>query len=139
MHYLINFFESLHFVHETSQLEFSVSNEQIIITQNIDSFFFYFTKLSQSLYSNNLCKEIYLMTNDDHADLTLSKTNEFSNYFLFKSQQKPIIQISQLHDLEIFSSQLQDKLTQYPHLSYLYLNFKLDINSSDHFHKKKKI
>ena len=54
MHYLINFFESLHFVHETSQLEFSVSNEQIIITQNIDSFFFYLKKVSQPLYSNNL-------------------------------------------------------------------------------------
>ena len=120
-------------------MEFSASNEQIIVTQNIDSFLFYLTKTSQSLYTSNLCKEIYLPTNDDYADLTLSKTNEFSNYFLFKSQQKPIIQISQLHDLENFSSQLQDKLTQYPHLSYLYLNFKLDINSSDHFPKKKKI
>ncbi len=142
MHYLINFFESLQFVHESSQLEFSASNEQIIVTQNIDSFLFYLTKTSQSLYTSNLCKEIYLPTNDDYADLTLSKTNEFSNYFLLKPQQKPMAQLSQSHDLEKFSSQLEYKLTQYPHLSYLYLNFKLDTHShssNDYFPKKKKI
>ena len=84
MHYLINFFESLHFVHETSQLEFSVSNEQIIITQNVDSFFFYLKKVSQL---KNGKREIHNVVNN----MKMIEADEILNQFPLKMLIKHIL------------------------------------------------